>query len=225
MLIISSTFLDVSTFVAAVAFCLVGAMVLALFEPGSTGLADSWPVRLAAVYYAALPLSLLLVMRWWPGPGVSLAVTGLPTVDVSRGMILVLMTLSFTWATDTGAYVVGRLIGRRLFMPRLSPSKTWEGTIGGVAAGTVLGGMWSQPLHWSIYGGLALGFVASWAAVLGDLAESSLKRRAGVKDSGSFLPGHGGLLDRIDSLAFSTVVVFLVGTLGESTRLVGFGSP
>ena len=130
-----------------------------------------------------------------------------------------------TWLTDTSAYAIGRLVGRRQFSPRLSPQKTWEGTIGGVVAGTLLGGVWAQPLGWSLAAGLALGLVASWAAVLGDLAESALKRRASLKDSGTFLPGHGGLLDRIDSLAFTTAVVFLVGTLDESTHMLSRGLP
>jgi phosphatidate cytidylyltransferase len=224
-LIVVSAVSGASAVLASVAVCLAAALAVAIGESARGEPFPSWPTRLSAVLYAALPLSLVLLMRQWSGSDVVLTFRGLATVEVARGVAWVLLTLSLTWTTDTAAYFVGRSVGRRPFSPRISPNKTWEGTIGGVAAAALLGGMWSQAFHWSVLAGAVLGFAASWAAVFGDLAESSLKRRADVKDSGMFLPGHGGLLDRIDSLAFSTTVVFLVGTLDESTHALSRGFP
>ena len=127
-----------------------------------------------------------------------------------------LFTLAGTSASDTGAYAVGRLVGRHQMTPSLSPNKTWEGAAGGFVA-SVLAMMAVGAL-------LDLG-VAPWyhaivalavavAAQLGDLFESFLKRRADVKDSGSIMPGHGGLLDRIDSMLFALPAVYYLLALG-----------
>lgn len=114
-----------------------------------------------------------------------------------------------TWITDTGAYLVGRVVGRRPFFPRISPKKTWEGAIGGLVTGVAavmgMGAWWlglSAPL------GLALGVLLALGATFGDLAESVLKRQVGVKDSGNLIPGHGGMLDRVDSLLFVVPIVY-----------------
>lgn len=116
-----------------------------------------------------------------------------------HGLFLVMWAFIITWATDIGGYVFGRSFGRRKLAPALSPNKTFEGLYGGVATATALGGAWA--LFTSL--GTALLLLApvfAIAAQAGDLFESGMKRRAGVKDSGTWLPGHGGLLDRLDGL-------------------------
>ncbi len=121
-----------------------------------------------------------------------------------RGWILLLVLA--VWAFDTSAYFVGRRFGRRKFLAHLSPSKTLAGVIGGLVSSTIvtLVGGWAlgQPLLPS----LVLGPLVGFAAQAGDLAESMLKRAAGAKDSGTLIPGHGGMLDRIDSFLFAAPV-------------------
>jgi phosphatidate cytidylyltransferase len=132
-------------------------------------------------------------------------------LDGGRGWLLaVVLTV---WAADTGAYAVGRSVGRRPFAPHISPSKTWEGTIGGVASGAIAAAVLVAGLGASPVVGALLGIVVAVAAVIGDLAESVLKRAAGVKDSGTLIPGHGGMLDRVDSLLFAAPAAWLVVSL------------
>ena len=113
--------------------------------------------------------------------------------------VLVFWVFAVTWATDIFAYFAGRAIGGPKLAPRISPNKTWAGLIGGMAGAGLLG--WRSPdwfeMEWSFHWmGAPMGLVAQ----LGDLYESWEKRRAGVKDSGTLLPGHGGVLDRLDGL-------------------------
>jgi phosphatidate cytidylyltransferase len=120
----------------------------------------------------------------------------------------VLLAFSLTWIIDAAAYFVGRAFGRHKWWPRLSPRKTWEGLIGGCVAGIIaapLLGIWW--LHLSPWRGLLLGLLAVVAAPLGDLSVSLFKRMAQAKDSGNLIPGHGGMLDRLDSLLFMFPVV------------------
>jgi phosphatidate cytidylyltransferase len=117
-----------------------------------------------------------------------------------------------TWLGDTGAYFAGRSFGRTPFFPRISPSKTVEGFLGGVALAVVGGAVVhvvGRP-DLPILATLFLAFVLDLAGVAGDLAESMLKRAFGVKDSGWIMPGHGGILDRIDSLLFTAPVLWAV---------------
>jgi len=117
----------------------------------------------------------------------------------AHGLALLIWAFVVTWSTDIGAYFAGRSFGSRKLAPTISPNKTVEGLIGGVVAATVLGGAWvlSTGLGPAL---LALAPLFAVAAQVGDLFESGMKRRAGVKDSGTWLPGHGGALDRLDGL-------------------------
>ena len=129
------------------------------------------------------------------------------------GLALVLWIFIVTWATDVGAYFVGRAYGRAKLAPSISPNKTVAGLFGGVAAATVLASawVWFADLNPVL---LALAPVFALAAQAGDLFESWMKRRAGIKDSGRWLPGHGGLLDRLDGLmpvAVLTAIAQLAG--------------
>lgn len=122
---------------------------------------------------------------------------------------LLLAILFLVWANDTGAYIFGVSLGKHKMMPRISPKKSWEGFLGGIASTILVAWIISTILadidtrHW-----LFVGFITSLMAVLGDLVESMFKRSIGVKDSGKFLPGHGGLLDRFDALIMVLPIVY-----------------
>jgi CDP-diglyceride synthetase len=126
--------------------------------------------------------------------------------------VWLLLALGATWAADVGAYVVGSIAGRRKIAPRISPGKTWEGTFGGfgAAALAVLGiaALFGLGRTEAAVAAVTIGPLA----FAGDLLESLLKRRAGVKDSGALFPGHGGLLDRVDSLLAVAPLVALLGS-------------
>ncbi|GMV99333.1 MAG: hypothetical protein AMXMBFR84_04720 [Candidatus Hydrogenedentota bacterium] len=130
---------------------------------------------------------------------------------------MVIMLLVAVVLTDTAAFFVGRAIGKHKLAPKVSPNKTWEGAAGGflfavVGTGALYwlrGQSWMLPLpDWSVYGYLVAGGLLSVASQVGDLTESALKRDAGVKDSGRFLPGHGGALDRCDGILFAAPFLY-----------------
>ena len=131
----------------------------------------------------------------------------LEVIGAERGWILLLVLT--VWAYDTGAYVVGRRFGRRRFLGHISPSKTYAGLVGGLAASTAVVALALYGLGQPPLAGLILGPLVGAAAQAGDLAESMLKRAAGAKDSGTLIPGHGGVLDRVDSFLFAAPVVLL----------------
>ena len=132
----------------------------------------------------------------------------------AMGLELLLWVFITTWSVDIGAYFAGRTIGGPRLAPAISPNKTWAGLIGGMLAAALFGGLWAYLLQLpSILVLLAAPFAA--AAQGGDLFESWLKRRAGVKDSGNWLPGHGGALDRLDGLV-------VVATLTAGAMMAGW---
>lgn len=133
--------------------------------------------------------------------------------NLDGGIAFALMAFVLTWVFDTVAYFVGMRWGRRRLAPAISPGKTWEGAIGGTAA-TLTFALLPLPF-WALNPGARL--AAALAVIifgqLGDLAESSIKRHAGAKDSGTLLPGHGGILDRFDSLMLALPAVYYVALL------------
>ena len=156
---------------------------------------------LSSLLYVALPLSLLntLASRFSPE--------------------MVLCLFIFLWLYDTGAFLVGCAIGKHRLFERISPKKSWEGVAGGalavVAAAIVIACVEAvsnllNPQGMSVDSWIAMGLMVVVAATLGDLFESLLKRTAGVKDSGNLIPGHGGILDRIDSLLFASPAAIIV---------------
>ena len=126
--------------------------------------------------------------------------------DVPGGMQHLIWLLIVIWATDICAYLVGRTVGGPKLAPRISPGKTWSGLLGGVAGATLLGGVVAHALGAGYWLAAAVGGCLAVVGQVGDLFESALKRQAGVKDSGHLIPGHGGLLDRIDGLVFAAPV-------------------
>lgn len=156
---------------------------------------------LLGIVYIGVPFSLLITISYWHDNYAPMRVLGL---------------LLLTWANDTMAYVIGSKIGRTPFFPRISPKKTWEGTLGGMVATVLLALILSQwVLDFSISEWLLLAGIVSVFGVMGDLVESMFKRSLQVKDSGNFLPGHGGFLDRFDSFIFVLPFAWLALMLFE----------
>jgi phosphatidate cytidylyltransferase len=160
----------------------------------------------------------VLTMSIWRPAGVAYAATlgtGLLLLRLAPdGLAAILVVLAVVWATDTGAYFVGRAVGGAKLWPAVSPGKTWSGAAGGLAAG-VTGGLLAawftstpiSPILLLVIVGLSI------ASQGGDLFESWVKRRFGAKDSGRIVPGHGGLMDRVDGLVFATGLAVLIGWL------------
>jgi len=164
-----------------------------------TRIVRGWGVgwRVAGFFYALLPALSLLWIR-----------------DRSADKLdLLLWVFIVTWSTDIGAYFVGRAIGKRKLAQSISPGKTVEGLVGGVISATLLGGAWAFVLELppALF---VFAPIFAVAAQAGDLFESWMKRRAGLKDSGSWLPGHGGLLDRLDGLVPVAVLTALAQLSG-----------
>jgi phosphatidate cytidylyltransferase len=185
-----------------------------------TNLKTAYPAAAASTFafgYIAIPMALLVAIRQQPA-----------------GAIWTIFTLLAVWAGDIFAYFVGKAIGRHHMSPEISPKKTWEGAVASIVASIIIGTLWihsapgissallriglidrrdgmfglEQPQLGPI---IILSAVVNIAAQLGDLVESLIKRGAGVKDSGAILPGHGGMLDRIDAMLFAVPVVWAYG--------------
>jgi len=178
--------------VTIVFLCVVLGMRL---RPGPVEMLQSTMTTLFPLVMIALALAHTVALRWIPG---------------EQGPDLVMLLFCCVIASDTAAYYVGSTIGRHRMMPRLSPRKTWEGVAGGLAgsigAACLARAWFYQELP--LVHALVLGLLLGMTGILGDLAESLLKRATGVKDSSKLLPGHGGVLDRTDSLLFSAPILY-----------------
>lgn len=142
-----------------------------------------------------------------------------------EGLLVSLFLAAVIWVTDTGAFFAGRQIGGERLAPDISPSKTWSGAIGGFGLGTLAGlVVWliiAPATPWWV--GLAIAASISVLGQLGDLSESAIKRRFRIKDSGDIIPGHGGLMDRLDSLTFGALLVCAIGIIRGGADAVAPG--
>ncbi|AJQ27354.1 MULTISPECIES: phosphatidate cytidylyltransferase [Pelosinus] len=187
------------TFVFATLLCLVNMVV-----SGNKFTVADVAFSILGITYIGVGFSHLLLLRYTDS---SLYITT-SVGTLSMGASYLWLAFIGTWANDTFAYFVGSRFGRRKLCPAISPAKTVEGSIGGlvgsILAITLLGLLFKLPVSHSIAMGLVVGVIAP----IGDLAESAIKRFAGVKDSGKLLPGHGGILDRFDSILFTVPIVY-----------------
>jgi phosphatidate cytidylyltransferase len=196
-------------------------LALGMARPALSSAYGAAATSVLAVYYVAAPLALLVVLR-----------------QLWAGWFLVLYLLLVVWSGDIFAYYAGRALGRHKLAPRISPGKTWEGTVASLAGATLVG--WAVFTHLPEIAGalrsaglltgqhydyrppageaVALSACVNVAAQVGDLVESLIKRGAGVKDSGALLPGHGGVLDRIDALLFAAPVLWCYAALRVSLQ-------
>jgi phosphatidate cytidylyltransferase len=126
----------------------------------------------------------------------------------SAGQTWLLVLVLTVWSFDTFAYLAGRTFKKGRFLNHISPNKTWSGVVGGTLAAIVVGGALAWAAGQWLPGGLLMGLLVAIAGQSGDVAESMLKRTAGAKDSGTLIPGHGGILDRVDSFLFAAPVVY-----------------
>ncbi len=193
---------DKGSLLIAVGVVLAGVGAFSRIDPRD-GLVAWFATVFGAVYVGLIGF---IIQVGSMGPAV-LAGGFLAAIGAERGWILLLVL--GVWSYDTGAYLVGRQIGRHKFLVHISPSKSIEGLIGGLVATTIVTMVMLAGLGQNALGGLVLGPLLGLAAQAGDLAESMLKRAAGAKDSGTLIPGHGGILDRIDSFLFAGPVVAL----------------
>ena len=168
----------------------IGSLLAALWHR-SPAPATDWALTLAGALYLGWLLGRFVVLR-----------------ALEDGLLWLLLAAVAIWTADVSAYFAGRAFGRHPWWPRHSPKKTWEGYLAGIAAAALVAGLLGVlllDLNWAE--GVALGLVIASVAPLGDLAESMIKRQVGAKDSGRLIPGHGGVLDRIDSLLIGVPIV------------------
>ncbi len=193
------------TLTAVVAMCLV-LLASSIWLRGPTGKPlSAVAITAFCILYASL-IAYVYPLRYHPY-----------AIGAGAGTALVFLPILLTWATDVGAYIIGRAIGKTKLMPAVSPGKTVAGAVGGLGLAVVMCLLYVRfilmpyaQLGLTIQGAVLFAIVISVAAQTGDLAESLLKREAGVKDSSRIIPGHGGILDRFDSLLFVLPVAYLM---------------
>jgi phosphatidate cytidylyltransferase len=196
-------------------------LVWVIFRPDLDRAFVDWALTSVGVFYLGLPLFAAIALRQLHG---SVDTNWLEDVadwlsfgweSHPRGLAWLLLVILVTWLGDTCAYLTGRAVGRHPLIPRISPKKTVEGLLGGLVGAALTGAiavtLFGLGIPW--WAGLLVGLVLGAIGVIGDLAESLLKRQAEIKDSGTLIPGHGGMLDRLDALLFTWTAGWFLATL------------
>jgi phosphatidate cytidylyltransferase len=222
--------LGIAAFWQADSLSLFGALVISSILPlvvavGFTSVPGAffgWALTSSGALYLGLPVFSAVALRGIPGQIDASWLTALATrfafgwESAPRGLAWVLVVVLATWIGDSLAYLAGRRFGRHKLAPSISPNKTVEGALAGLLGAMVTSLLWFAASGLGpLWIGAAVGIIASLSGQLGDLAESMLKRQAGVKDSGTSIPGHGGVLDRIDALLLAFPAVYLAAMLVE----------
>jgi phosphatidate cytidylyltransferase len=179
---------------------IVISLVWLLFRQPRDQAFTNWSWTMAGIFYVGWMFSYWIRLRG---------------LEIGSGLVFLAMFTTF--ASDTGAFFIGRTWGKHLLAPSISSGKTWEGAVGGllcsIVASCIIAAIFNMPYnYWQI---ALAGLIISIFAQLGDLVESLLKRNTGVKDAGKLVPGHGGMLDRIDSLIFTGVIVYYLVELAK----------
>jgi phosphatidate cytidylyltransferase len=191
-----------------VTLVIVVSLVVELAYPQQSGSLPSWGLTLAGAFYIAWLLSHFILLRALSAPALHDSI--FTPLGIQPGVAWIYYVCAITWLQDTSAYFVGRQFGRHKLAPILSPKKTWEGAAGGMI-GAILTGIvcvWLLGLPITLLQGALLGVVGGVVGPLGDLSESLIKRQVGLKDAGTLIPGHGGILDRADSLLFTVPILY-----------------
>lgn len=191
----SVEFIKADILIPALMFWLMLSLLIQLFISDSSASIVDWALTIAPALYIGLGMGHLLALRFLP-----------------HGVDWVWLALFCTWGTDTFAYFIGKNFGKRKFFERVSPKKTWAGFWGGILGGAVFGVLVSIFTSIDITHAVIVGILVSLVAPFGDLSISMMKRYAGVKDSSHLFPGHGGMLDRMDSVLFTVVIVYYYAT-------------
>jgi phosphatidate cytidylyltransferase len=178
----------------AVGLAALAALVVLLVRSDHRGSLADWALTLALPLYVAGLLQFFIPLR---------------SRDDAAPLTWPMLVLLTSWSCDIAAYFAGRAFGRRRLSPSISPSKSVEGALAGIAAATIVGGLFSLAVGGGPPRLAGFGLAVGLGSVLGDLAESLLKRQCGVKDSGFLMPGHGGILDRMDALLFSAAFAYV----------------
>ncbi|MHB1356652.1 MAG: phosphatidate cytidylyltransferase, partial [Anaerolineae bacterium] len=180
-----------------VPFVTLIALATEIRKNNAPGSLSSWALTIAGGIYIGYPIGTILRLR-----------------AMDQGLVWLILVLLGTWICDTGAYFVGVRWGKHKFFPMISPKKTWEGALGGLVAGMLAVIPFAMiVLHLSWWWSLIISVLIVLGATFGDLAESVIKRQLGAKDSSNLIPGHGGMLDRIDSLLFVFPLVYYAACL------------
>lgn len=197
---------------ASLLLLVIATLLTELFKRRPRPIVTIGTTVLGAVYVGWLFSYLTLLHGMQPGmirfSGANIPLLIPPVAHTTPGEWLVIFVSACTWMCDTGALFFGKALGRHKLAPTVSPGKTWEGSIGGVLTSLVTGAALGWWLHLPMVHALGLAALCAVAGQVGDLCESVIKRDLGIKDFGVLLPGHGGILDRIDSMLFSAPLAY-----------------